>query len=92
MDQRFEEMLGNEVFKAVEPEKINAIRDFVQNNQGKNINGIFGEIIKLNSVLNKGRPLSPKEKEAMLEVVLTTLNKEERDKFMCILNLMEKGF
>lgn len=92
MEQRFEKMFENEAFKAIGEEKTQILKEFVQNNQGKNANEIFTNIIKLNSILNKGNPLTEKEKEAIFDVILATLNDNERKKFISLLNIIEKGF
>lgn len=92
MEKRFEQLFNNKAFESLEENKINALKGFMEKNQGKNVNELLGEIIKLNSILNQGKPLQENQKEAILEAVLTVLSQEERNKLIKILSLFQNGF
>lgn len=92
MEKRLEQLFNNKAFESLEENKINALKGFMEKNQGKNANELLGEIIKLNSVLNQGEPLQENQKEAIFEAVLTVLSQEERNKLIKILSLFQNGF
>lgn len=89
MNQRLERLFENEAFNRLDEEKKNALRNFAKNNSGKKANEMLAEIMKLNAVLNGGKPLTDEEKNIMTDVLLNMMSNEERKKLISILSLFK---
>jgi len=89
----FDEVIKNEAFKSLEPEKLEAIRDIAFKIQGKSIPEAFALLNSYQSVLNSGKPIPQKEKELMIAAILSALDEEPREKFTSALKMvnMMKG-
>ncbi|MCL2564533.1 MAG: hypothetical protein FWE24_01830 [Defluviitaleaceae bacterium] len=95
MQANFDEIIKNEAFKSLEPEKLEAIKDIAYKIQGKSIPEAFALLNSYQAVLNSGKPIPKKEKELMIAVILSSLDDEPREKFTSALkmvNMMKGGY
>jgi len=89
----FDEVVKNEAFKSLEPEKLAAIKEIAQKIQGKSIPEAFAVLNSYQSVLNSGTPIPKKDRELMIAAILSSLDDEPREKFASALKMvnMMKG-
>jgi len=93
MPINFDEALKNEAFRALEPEKIEAIKDIAHKIQGKSIPEAMVILNSYQAVLNSGKPIPKGERELMIAAILSSLDDEPREKFASAIKMvnMMKG-
>lgn len=84
-------ILNDEAFNAIEPERLEAFRAFYENLNGKATEEIIAEVIKFNNSMPKGKSLSRAEKNAIIAAVLKRLSPNEQNRVEMMLKMME-GF
>jgi len=85
-----DEMLKEDVFKNIEPERIEAVLKIIEEVKGKNPTEVMLIIMKYSKVLNSGRKLTKEETDAMMKILYQNLSEEEKEQFKSILKLLEK--
>lgn len=85
----FDEFFNQDAFKSIEKERLDYFKEFASKIQGKNINEVFLDIINFFNSVPKGKDLSNVERQAMIECILQSLSKDEQEKFINILEMIE---
>lgn len=70
---------NNPEFSSINPQKLELIDDFVQQNQGKKVQELIPQFIALKSkMVQKGLSFTPAESELMLNVLKQSMTPEEQ--------------
>jgi len=89
MATNFDEMLKNEAFKSLSPEKLAAIKDIAHKIQGKSVPEAMVVLNSYQSVLNSGEPIPKEERELMIAMILSSLDDEPREKFASAVKMVQ---
>jgi hypothetical protein len=84
-----DEMLDNEVFYNIEPERIDAVKKIVEEVRGKSVPEVMMVLMKHSKTLNAGRKITKEERDAMVEIIYKNLSEEEQDQFKSIIKVIE---
>lgn len=82
------DIFDQDVFKNIEPERIEMFKQFVNKVQGKNMNEVMMEFMSFYKKMPKGREFSREEKDALISAIYSNLSSSDRVKFNSILSLM----
>ena len=85
----FDEVLKNDAFKSLEPEKLAALREIATKIQGKSIPEAIAVLNSYQSVLNNGKPIPKEERELMIAAILSSLDDEPREKFASAMKMVQ---
>lgn len=85
LDNLFKE----EAFKNIDKEQLEMFKKFIKSIEGKNINECFLEIVDFFNSIPKSKELSPDEKLAITKCIMSCLNKNEQEKFLSMLEIIE---
>ena len=77
----FDEVLKNDAFKSLEPEKVIALKEISEKIRGKSIPEAMNVLNSYKTVLNSGEPIPKEERELMITALLSSLDDEPREKF-----------
>jgi len=88
MQLNFDEIVKNEAFSSLEPEKLEAIKDIACKIQGKSIPEAFAVLNSYQKILNSGKPIPEKERELMIAIILSSLDDESREKITSALKMV----
>lgn len=89
MPINFDDVIKNEAFKSLDPEKLAAIKDIAIKIQGKSIPEAMAVLNSYQAVLNSGEPIPKEERELMIAVILSSLDDEPREKFASALKMVK---
>jgi len=89
MSANFDEILKNEAFKSLSPEKLAAIKDIAHKIQGKSVSEAMAVLNSYKSVLNSGEPIPKEERELMIALILNSLDDEPREKFASAMKMVQ---
>ena len=89
MPTSFEEIIRDEAFSSLEPEKLMAIREIAHKIKGKSIPEAFAILNSYQKVLNSGKPVPEKQRELMIAMILGSLDEETGEKIMSALKLVD---
>jgi|GEM_PF-2145499 len=84
-----ENLLKDDIFKNIEPERIEALKSFLQESQGKSMQESMMLMMKYNKVLNTGRKISKSERDAILEVLIQNVSEDEKSQFRGMIKMIE---
>ena len=82
-------ILQEDIFRTIEPERIDALKELLKESKGKNMQETMMLMMKYNKALNSGRKISRAERDAMLEVLLQNVDEDERNQFRGIMKMVE---
>ena len=85
----FDEVLKNEAFKSLEPEKLSALKDIAIKIQGKSIPEAMAVLNSYQSVLNSGQSIPKEERELMIAAILSSVDDESREKFASAMKMVQ---
>ena len=85
-----DELLKDPAFKNIEPERIEAVKNIIQEVKGKTSQEAMMVILKYAKPLRAGRKITKEESSAMLNLVYESLSEGEREQFKGIIKLIEK--
>ncbi|MDR2899176.1 MAG: hypothetical protein LBU94_02560 [Clostridiales bacterium] len=93
MADSLEDALKSDAFKNIEAEKIQAIRELSTKIQGKSIPEVLSIFNGYSHVFQNGNQISSNEREQMITVLLGVMDKENREKFVSAIKMvnMMKG-
>ena len=83
-------ILRNNAFENIEPDRLDAIRSIVEEVRGKNSYEALLVISKYGKALSKGREITPAEKDAMISVIYSSLSPSEQESFKGVLKLIDR--
>ena len=89
LSNNFNEVLKNEAFANLAPEKLDAIRDMHAEIQGKSTIEALQIFSKYNTILKQGEPISNEQRDLMLNVILDSLDEKERKKVESVMKLIK---
>ncbi len=81
-------LLSNEVFNGVSEEKINTIKDLFLEIPGKGLEDVMLLVMECNNKLNKDNPINEDQKIAIMNFLLNSLTKEQKDQVELILKII----
>lgn len=85
----FDNILEEDVFKNIEPERIEAIKNLAKEAEGKSMQEVMMLLLKYNKVLSNGRKITKEERDAMFNTLLRNLDDSKKDQFKNILKVLE---
>ena len=85
----FDEILKNEAFKNIEPEKIEAIKNMSEEIKGKSTIEALKIFSKYNDILKQGKSISNEERDLMIRVILENMDEAERKKAESMMKLIK---
>ena len=85
----FDEMMKNEAFKSLSPEKFEAIKDIALKIQGKSVPEAMSVLNSYQAVLNSGEPIPKEERELMIAAILSSLDDGTRAKFTSAMKMVK---
>ena len=86
-----ETLFEKEAFQTLEPEKMDAFRQFASQLDGKSGPEIMSLYMRYSKDLARGRPMSRGEKSAVIEAIGESLPKADQAKFRNIVKMLD-GF
>jgi len=89
MSVNFDEMMKNEAFKSLSPEKLAAIKDIAHKIKGKSVPEAMAILNSYKAVLNSGEPIPKEERELMIAVIISSLDDEPREKFSSAMKMVQ---
>ncbi|MCL2592472.1 MAG: hypothetical protein FWD82_03810 [Defluviitaleaceae bacterium] len=89
MPNNFSEILKNEAFANLEPEKLEAIKNMHTEIQGKSTIEALQIFSKYNTILKQGEPISNEQRDLMLSVILDSMDEKERKKVESVMKLIK---
>jgi len=89
MPANFDELIKNEVFSSLEPEKLAAIKDIASKIQGKSIPEAFAILNSYQKILSSGKPVPGEERDLMIALILSSLDTESREKITSALKMIK---
>ncbi len=82
-------MLNNDIFKNLEPERINIINECIEEMQGKNEMEVLAIVTKALKKFNmSGKPMSNDERNILISSMRSSLPSEHQKKFDMVLGMM----
>ena len=87
---KIDDLLQNEVFENIEPERIDAVKSIIEEVKGKTSNEAMLVVLKHAKTLRAGRKITKEEGDAMMSLIYTSLSPEEQEQFKGIIKLIEK--
>ncbi|MBQ3512588.1 MAG: hypothetical protein IJA32_02145 [Lachnospiraceae bacterium] len=80
---------NNPEFSSINPQKLELIDDFVQQNQGKKVQELIPQFIALKSkMVQKGLSFTPAESDLMLNVLKQSMTPEEQKRVEQMQNMV----
>lgn len=82
------DIFDDEVFKCIEPEKLEIIKKLAEKAKDKSVMEIIDIFSQESSALSRGKPLSSQEQDAVAAAMLRQMTPEDRLRFKQMLNLV----
>lgn len=82
-------LLKDDIFRTIEPERVEALKNFLEESQGKSMQEAMMLMVKYNKALNTGRKISKAERDAMLEVLMQNVSEDEKNQFKGMIKMIE---
>ncbi|MDR1639540.1 MAG: hypothetical protein LBT59_07595 [Clostridiales bacterium] len=90
METDIDELLSSSAFDSLEPERLELIREFAWEIDGKSTGEIISLFMRFLKDLKKGRPITKLEKQAMITAIGASIPADEQGKFRHITGVVEK--
>lgn len=84
-----DEIFEQDAFQSIERERLEFFKTFIKKIENKNINEIFLDIVDFFNSIPKGKELSETERQAIIQCIIKSISKEEQEKFINILEMIE---